>query len=121
LLTLYRFIIPNTQVLVQRVTEVELDLDMAIDGEETKTLQEAKQTKIWRTLRTAARTKLNMFDKVDDGNNLDCLIDKGAEPITEGDDAHDVADADDEGIRPADDNDHGSGENLQAPSRTNPD
>ena len=37
-------------------------------------LVDAKASKTWRTLRMASKSKLNLFDKVDDGRNLKVLI-----------------------------------------------
>jgi THO complex subunit 1 len=33
-----------------------------------------KTSKTWRALRLASKTRLSLFDKVDDGRNLQCLV-----------------------------------------------
>lgn len=47
---------------------------MANTDEEIHVLQSAKTTSKWRAFRLAAKTKLGSFDKVDDGKNLDSLL-----------------------------------------------
>lgn len=47
---------------------------MAKDPEEKQTSIDARASKLWRTLRIASRSKLNVFDKIDDGNNLKALF-----------------------------------------------
>jgi THO complex subunit 1 len=59
---------------VESIKGADLDLDMAITEEETRALQTAKTTAKWRAFRLAAKTKLGSFDKVDDGKNLDSLL-----------------------------------------------
>jgi THO complex subunit 1 len=59
---------------VKDVLAIELDLEMASTDEETKKLQDAKASKTWRALRLASKTKLSLFDKVDDGRNLRCFV-----------------------------------------------
>jgi THO complex subunit 1 len=73
-LTADRIILPDAEVLVKDVQAVELDLDMAFTDEEKQQLQESKTSKTWRALRLASKTKLSLFDQVDDGQNLQCLV-----------------------------------------------
>ena len=47
---------------------------MAKTGEEKQQATYARASKMWRTLRIASKSKLNLFDKIDDGNNLQALF-----------------------------------------------
>ncbi len=47
---------------------------MAKTGEEKQQAIDARASKLWRTLRIASKSKLNLFDKIDDGNNLQALF-----------------------------------------------
>ena len=47
---------------------------MAKTEEEKQLSSNARASKLWRTLRIASKTKLNLFDKIDDGNNLQALF-----------------------------------------------
>lgn len=47
---------------------------MAKTGEEKQQATDARASKLWRTLRIASKSKLNVFDKIDDGNNLQALF-----------------------------------------------
>lgn len=47
---------------------------MARTDEEKQSAIDAKASKLWRTLRIASKSKLNLFDKIDDSNKLDALF-----------------------------------------------
>ena len=47
---------------------------MAKTEEEKQEATDARASKLWRTLRIASKSKLNLFDKIDDGNNLQALF-----------------------------------------------
>lgn len=47
---------------------------MAKTGEEKQQASDARASKLWRALRVASKSKLNLFDKIDDGNNLQALF-----------------------------------------------
>ena len=47
---------------------------MAKTREEKQQATDARASKLWRTLRIASKSKLNLFDKIDDGNNLQALF-----------------------------------------------
>jgi THO complex subunit 1 len=77
--------LPNAEALVKDVQAVELDLEMAMTDEEKQLLQESKTSKTWRALRLASKTRLSLFDQVDDGRNLQCLVQpQGTESNIEG-------------------------------------
>lgn len=46
---------------------------MAKAEEEKQFLTNARASKLWRTLRIASKSRMNLFDKIDDGNNLQAL------------------------------------------------
>jgi THO complex subunit 1 len=73
-LTADRFLVPDAETLVKAIQNDDLDLEMATTDEEKHALQVAKTSKTWRTLRIAGKTKLTLFDKVDDGKNLEALF-----------------------------------------------
>ena len=60
----------------------DFDIDMAKTDDEKLVATNARASKLWRTLRIASKSKLNLFDKIDDGNNLQGLFEpEGAENI----------------------------------------
>ena len=67
---------PKAETLVKKVTEIDLDLDFAATDEEKQALEESKAGKLWRTLRITSKTKLNLFEKLDDGGSLNILIEE---------------------------------------------
>ena len=56
------------------IAEDEFDIDMARSDEEKLAANNARASKLWRMLRIASKSKLNLFDKIDDGNNLQALF-----------------------------------------------
>ena len=54
---------------------------MAKTDEEKQQAIDARASKLWKTLRIASKSKLNLFDKIEDGNNLQALF----QPETEED------------------------------------
>ncbi|KAI9704526.1 MAG: hypothetical protein M1820_005600 [Bogoriella megaspora] len=73
-----RYQIPDIKSFVDGVMNDELDMDFAEGDEARKAIEEAKASKIWRTLRIASRTKLARFDKIDEGRKLQALLDTEA-------------------------------------------
>ena len=47
---------------------------MAKTEEDRNLASNARASKMWRTLRIASKSKLNLFDRIDDGNNLQALF-----------------------------------------------
>lgn len=47
---------------------------MAKTGEEKQQAIGARASKLWRTLRIASKSKLNVFDRIEDGINLQALF-----------------------------------------------
>ncbi|KAL6718435.1 hypothetical protein ACLMJK_004525 [Lecanora helva] len=69
-----RYLIPTAESFQRPIANDEFELEMAKTDEERRLAVDAKASKLWRTLRIAAKTKLNRFDKIDDGNNLQALF-----------------------------------------------
>jgi len=69
---------------VTAVASAELDLEMAMTDTDKETLQNSKASKTWRALRLASKTKLSLFDKVDDGRNLQCFVELSGDRNIEG-------------------------------------
>lgn len=66
--------LPDTEALVKEVQTADLDMDFAVTDEEKQQLQESQTSKTWRALRLASKTRLSLFDQVDGGRNLQCLV-----------------------------------------------
>lgn len=59
---------------------------MAQTDELKKQTADARASKLWRTLRVASKSRLNMLDKIDDGQDLQALFDpsKDENPMSTG-------------------------------------
>lgn len=73
-LTVHRYSIPTIESFERPIADDDFDIDMNIDPEEKQLSIDARASKLWRTLRIASRSKLNVFDKIDDGNNIKALF-----------------------------------------------
>lgn len=69
-----RYTIPTVDSFRGPIAEDDFDIDMAKSDEEKQQATDARASKLWRTLRIASKSKLNLFDKIDDGNNLEALF-----------------------------------------------
>ncbi|KAF2145113.1 uncharacterized protein K452DRAFT_295661 [Aplosporella prunicola CBS 121167] len=69
-----RYKVPSAESFVNSIKGDELDLEMAMTDEEKQGLTEAKASKTWRALRIAAQDKLSLFDRIDDGRQLEQLF-----------------------------------------------
>ena len=74
LLTVPRYSIPTIESFKGPVAEDDFDLSMATNDEEKQRASNARASKVWRILRIASRSKLNLFDKIDDGSNIEALF-----------------------------------------------
>lgn len=70
--------VPSAEFFVKEIQMYELDLEMAATEDEKQKLQDDILGATWRALRVAARDKLSLFDKVDDGKNLQRLLQSDA-------------------------------------------
>ena len=73
-LTLARYAIPTLESFKGSIAEDELDIEMAQTDEEKALATNTRASKLWRALRIASKSKLNLFDQIDDGNNLEALF-----------------------------------------------
>ncbi|KAL8755811.1 MAG: hypothetical protein Q9199_003376 [Rusavskia elegans] len=94
-----RYTLPKVEDFKAPIMEDEFDLDMAKTEAEKESIAVAKASKMWRTLRIASKNRLNLFDKLDDGNGLGPLFDPP--PASKGDDADQAKRQGVEGERPA--------------------
>ena len=69
-----RYSIPKLESFERPLMDDEFDMEMARTDDEKRTATDAKASKLWRTLRIAAKTRLNRLDDIDDGNNLKALF-----------------------------------------------
>lgn len=69
-----RYSIPTAESFRRPIEEDELDAEMAKTEEEKQFALNARASKMWRTLRVASKSKLSLFDKIDDGNNIQALF-----------------------------------------------
>ncbi|KAL8674132.1 MAG: hypothetical protein Q9168_001469 [Polycauliona sp. 1 TL-2023] len=79
-----RYTLPKVEDFKGPIMEDEFDLDMAKTEEEKESIGVAKASKLWRTLRIASKNRLNLFDKLEEGNGLGPLFDPP--PATRGQD-----------------------------------
>lgn len=56
------------------IADDDFDVDMAKDDEEKELVSNARASKLWRMLRLASNTKIKLFDKIEDGKNIDALF-----------------------------------------------
>jgi len=70
-----RFNNPAPDSFLTGIADDDFDIDTAKTKEDRDAATKAKASKVWRTLRLASRSKLNQFDKIDDGKNIKVLFD----------------------------------------------
>ncbi|KAI4174108.1 MAG: hypothetical protein LQ343_002554 [Gyalolechia ehrenbergii] len=71
-----RYLLPKVEDYKALIMEDEFDMDMAKTDEERENAAVAKASKMWRALRIASKSRLNMFDKLEEGKGLDPLLDE---------------------------------------------
>lgn len=69
-----RYSIPTAESFQRPIADDDFEIEMAKTEEEKRLAIDARASKLWRTLRIASKSKLNLFDKIDDGNNLQALF-----------------------------------------------
>lgn len=69
-----RYSIPAADSFRGPIADDEFDAAMAKTEEEKQLALNARSSKMWRTLRIASKSKLSLFDKIDDGNNIQALF-----------------------------------------------
>ncbi|KAI9758872.1 MAG: hypothetical protein M4579_002756 [Chaenotheca gracillima] len=60
------YVIPDAESFESTIASDEFDKDMAKDDNEKQLAVDAKASKAWRALRIASKSRLNVFDKIDD-------------------------------------------------------
>lgn len=56
------------------IADDDFDAETAKNDEEKESVSNARASKLWRMLRLAANHKIKLFDKIEDGKNLDALF-----------------------------------------------
>ncbi|KAI0841644.1 THO complex subunit 1 transcription elongation factor-domain-containing protein [Hypoxylon sp. FL0890] len=69
-----RWKLPDLNVFKEKIATDDLDLDFARTEKEKSEILEAKASKTWRALRIARRSKLAIFDKIDDWQKIDVIF-----------------------------------------------
>ncbi|MCJ1385978.1 hypothetical protein MMC17_009103 [Xylographa soralifera] len=69
-----RYAIPDAQSLKGPIADDEFDASIATSEEDKQLTTNARASKLWRMLRICYKSKLGVFDKIDDGNNLEALF-----------------------------------------------
>ena len=71
---IHRYFIPAVESFREPIAEDDFNMDMAKTDEEKQLASDARASKMWRTLRIASKSRLNSFDRLDDGINLQALF-----------------------------------------------
>lgn len=87
-LLLDRYGTPAADSFMMGIVDDEFDIDMAKEPEEKEAAERSKASKVWRTLRLTARSKLLEFEKIEDGKKINLLF---ASPEEEGKDGSTAA------------------------------
>ncbi|KAI9820244.1 MAG: hypothetical protein M1827_005866 [Pycnora praestabilis] len=69
-----RYSVPSAESFQGLIADDDFDIDIAKTEEDKSLARNAKASKMWRMLRIASKNKLNMFEKIDDGNNFQTLF-----------------------------------------------
>lgn len=69
-----RYTIPSIESFKGSIAEDDFDMEMAKDEDAKQAAISSRASKLWRTLRIASKSRLNVFDKIEDGNNLKPLF-----------------------------------------------
>ena len=70
----HRYHVADEESFRGPILDDDFEIDMAKNEEEKQTATSARSSKVWRALRIASKTKLNLFDRIDDGQNLEVLF-----------------------------------------------
>ena len=69
-----RYAIPTAESFERPIADDQFEIEMVSSTEEKQIAEDAKASKLWRTLRVASKNALKLFDKIDDGKSLDALF-----------------------------------------------
>lgn len=70
----HRFSVPSAESFRSDIVEDEFTIETAKTDEDKHLATGARASKLWRMLRGASKSKLNLLDKIDDGNNWQALF-----------------------------------------------
>ncbi|KAJ6140520.1 THO complex subunit Tho1 [Penicillium chermesinum] len=90
-----RYTIPAAKTYMGKILDSEMDIDMASNQDEKDEAVRSKTSQTWRILRLSAKTKLAAFDKIEDGNKLEVLLEAPAAAVESPGEAEDTEDAKD--------------------------
>ena len=87
-----RYELPSGESILKSIDGDELDKEMASTEEERKAIDEAILSKTWKLLRVTSKSSLALFDKINNGKELQNLFQtKEDEPEKKGRDDEAVA------------------------------
>jgi len=69
-----RYRLPELSTLKRGIEEDDLEIDMPMSEESKARAIEGKASKTWRALRIAAKSKLAVFDRIDDDEKIDIVF-----------------------------------------------
>ncbi|KAI1376765.1 THO complex subunit 1 transcription elongation factor-domain-containing protein [Hypoxylon crocopeplum] len=72
--------LPDLSEFKEKIATDDLDLDFAKNEKEKSEIIETKASKTWRALRIARRSKLAVFDKIDDWQKIDAIFQEQPDP-----------------------------------------
>ncbi|KAI0382970.1 THO complex subunit 1 transcription elongation factor-domain-containing protein [Hypomontagnella monticulosa] len=75
-----RWKLPELSDFKEKIATDDLDLDFAKNEKERSDLLEAKASKTWRALRIARRSKLAVFDNIEDWQKVDAIFQEQPDP-----------------------------------------
>jgi THO complex subunit 1 len=83
--------IPSPEIFYKGIKNDELDAEMGTD-DEVKAATDAKESKLWRALR-ASKNRFNLCERIENGKNLEALLDDNVAPAVAPDSADMIAEA----------------------------
>ena len=78
-----RWKLPDVHVFKEKISSDDLDMEMASTEKEKGELIESKASKTWRALRLARRSKMAVFDNIEDWQNVDAIFQEQPESESE--------------------------------------
>ncbi|KAI2467002.1 THO complex subunit 1 transcription elongation factor-domain-containing protein [Annulohypoxylon bovei var. microspora] len=78
-----RWKLPDLNDFEKKIAADDLDLNFATNEKEKSEILEAKASKTWRALRIARRSKLAVFDKIDDWQKVDIIFKEQPKAVDE--------------------------------------
>ncbi|KLU89023.1 guanylate kinase [Magnaporthiopsis poae ATCC 64411] len=73
-----RYRVPDVSAFKRAIAEDELEIDMPTNSQTKAAAVEGKASKSWRALRVASRSRLAVFDKVEDPDRIDLIFEEAA-------------------------------------------